>query len=171
MAARIPISEEFVMRAKRIRHLSLGLCSATAMAMLGTGGITPANAQSDKIIHDAEFYVLQAQHEKTWAEQDKEIDAKLAELEKKFGRKPNIIHIMWDDTAVGEVGIPVIQSVRGFKTPNMNQMASEGINFMRMYTEPSCTPSRAAVLTGRHAIRSGMHTVAFPVEYCGIVCD
>jgi len=159
------------MKPKRTRALSIGLFAATALAALEVGGISTANAQSDKIIHDAEFYVLQAQHEKTWAEQDQQIDAKLAELEKKFGRKPNIIHIMWDDTAVGEVGIPDIQSVRGFTTPNMNRMAKEGINFMRMYTEPSCTPSRAAVLTGRHAVRSGMHTVAFPVEYSGMDGD
>ena len=37
------------------------------------------------------------------------IDAVLADLEKKHGTKPNIIHIMWDDTALGEVGIPEIQ--------------------------------------------------------------
>ena len=37
-----------------------------------------------------------------------------------------------------------------------------------MYTEPSCTPSRAAAITGRHAIRSGLVNVAFPYEYGGI---
>ena len=96
---------------------------------------------------------------------------RLAELEKKFAAKPNIIHIMWDDTALGEVGIPEIQKVRGFETPVMNKMAEEGINFMRMYTEPACTPTRAAFQTGRYAVRSGMHTVSFPVEYSGIDAD
>ncbi len=72
---------------------------------------------------------------------------------------------------VGEVGIPEIQSVRGFETLNMNKIAEDGINFMRMYTEPACTPSRAAVLTGRYAIRSGMHTVSFPVENSGMDTD
>lgn len=97
---------------------------------------TAANAQN-KIIHDAEHYLLEAQHGDKWAIEDVEIDKKLAELEAKFGTPPNIIHIMWDDTPLGEVGIPEIQAVRGFKTPNMNQMADEGINFMRMYVEPS----------------------------------
>jgi len=50
----------------------------------------------------------------------------LAELKKKHGTPPNIIHIMWDDTALSEVGIPEIQAVRGFETPVMNKMA-EGI--------------------------------------------
>ncbi len=136
--------------------------------------LLPQGANADTpgdIIHDAEHYILAAQHGDKWAIEDKTIDEKLAELKAKFGTTPNIIHIMWDDTAVGEIGIPEIQIVRGFSTPNMNRMAEEGINFMRMYTEPSCTPSRAAVLTGRYAKRSGMHTVSFPVERSGIDAD
>ena len=78
---------------------------------------------------------------------------------------------MWDDTALGEIGIPEIQKVRGFETPNINQFAAEGINFMRMYTEPSCTPSRAAVMTGRNARRNGMYNVGFPYEYGGLADD
>jgi arylsulfatase len=124
------------------------------------------NAQ--KIIHDAEYYILKAQHGDKWAEQDKEIQKKLADLEKKHGRKPNIVHIMWDDTAVGEIGVPQIQATRGFKTPNMNKFAAEGQYYARMYTEPSCTPTRAAFQTGRHAVRSGMYTVSFPLEYGGM---
>jgi arylsulfatase A-like enzyme len=92
----------------------------------------------------------------------------LAELLKKYGTPPNIIHIMWDDTAVGEISISAIQKVRGFETPNMNRFAAEGINFMRTYTEPSCTPSRAAALTGRLPVRNGMFNVGFPYEYGGL---
>lgn len=98
-------------------------------------------------------------------------EQKLAALREKYGKPPNIIHIMWDDTPVGEIGIPEIQKVRGWETPNMNQMAAEGINFMRMYTEPSCTPSRAAVMTGRHAVRNGMYNVGFPYEYGGLTAE
>ena len=124
-----------------------------------------------EIIHDAEHYLLEAQHGEKWAAEDKDLDKKLAALEKKFGTKPNIIHIMWDDTALGEVGIAEIQKVRGFETPNMNKMGEDGINFMRMYTEPACTPTRAAFQTGRYAVRSGMHTVAFPVDSSGMDAD
>lgn len=136
------------------------------LGLAALGWLVPA--QATEIVHDAEHYILKAQHEEKWAAQDKDIDAKLAELRKKHGGPPNIIHIMWDDTPLGEIGIPEIQKVRGFETPNMNRLAEQGINFMRMYTEPSCTPSRAAVLTGRYAIRSGMHTVSFPVENSGM---
>ncbi len=120
------------------------------------------------IIHDAEHYILEAQHGEKWAAEDEALQAKLAEMREKYGQPPNIIHIMWDDTAVGEVGIPEIQAVRGFSTPNINKMADEGINFMRMYTEVACTQTRAALQTGRYAVRSGMHTVSFPIEYSGM---
>lgn len=139
-----------------------------SLLVLTSGFAFQATAQSAGIIHDAEHYVLEAQHGDKWAMEDADIQEKLAALEAKHGTRPNIIHIMWDDTAVGEVGIPEIQAVRGFSTPNMNQMADEGINFMRMYSEPACTPTRAAFQTGRYAVRSGMHTVSFPVEYSGI---
>jgi hypothetical protein len=72
---------------------------------------------------------------------------------------------MWDDTPVGQLGVPFIQKQLGFETPNINRLAAEGINFARMYTEPSCTPSRAACMTGRHPARNGMHSVSFPYEY------
>ena len=134
------------------------------MASDGNAKVSPR----DKIVHDAEYYILHAQHGVRWASEDQEIDQILAGLRERHGTPPNIIHIMWDDTAVGEVGIPALQKVRGFETPNINKLAAEGINFMRMYTEPSCTPSRAAVITGRHAVRNGMFNVAFPYEYGGL---
>ena len=120
------------------------------------------------IVHDAEYYILYEQHRERWEAEDKDLDARLAELRQKYGAPPNIVHIMWDDMAFGDAGIPVINALRGFDTPNCNRMAEEGILFGRMYTEPACTPSRAAVLTGRHPVRNGMHTVAFPIENSGI---
>jgi len=124
-----------------------------------------------EIIHDAEHYVLEAQHREKWATEDAALDEKLAALKAKHGTTPNIIHIMWDDTGVGEVGIPQIQKMRGWETPNINRFAKEGIFFTRMYTEPSCTPSRAACMTGRHAIRNGMYNVGFPYEYGGLAAN
>ena len=100
------------------------------------------------LIHDAEYYVLFDQHGDAWAAEDHELDAKLADLETKFGAKPNIVHIMWDDMAFGDAGIPALNKVRGFDTPNSNRMAAEGALYTRYYTEAACTPSRAAVITG-----------------------
>jgi len=97
--------------------------SVVAIALLA--GFT-ATASAKDIIHDAEYYILKAQHGDKWAKEDDAIQAKIDALKKKYGRPPNIVHIMWDDTAVGEIGVPQIQASRGFKTPNMNQFAAEG---------------------------------------------
>ncbi|MCU4174852.1 sulfatase-like hydrolase/transferase [Carboxylicivirga sp. N1Y90] len=133
------------------------------------GAFITTNAQ--EIIHDAEQTILQEQYGEQWAAQDKEIDKKLKALEKKYGKKPNIIHIMWDDNSFGEVGIEAFNKIRGFDTPRLNKMGEDGIVFTRMYTEPSCTPTRAAALTGRLAVRSGMHTVSFPPEGAGLPAE
>ncbi len=137
-----------------------------AIASCLLAAVTTANAKD--IVQDSEYYILKAQYGEKWAKEDIKIQEKLAALEKKHGRKPNIIHIMWDDTAVGEIGVPQIQMNRGFKTPNINKFAAEGQYYSRMYTEPSCTPTRAAFQTGRHAVRSGMYNVSFPYEYGGM---
>jgi arylsulfatase A-like enzyme len=143
-----------------------------SLALAVTAAVLAApTAPGKDIVHDAEYYVLESQHGEKWAKEDKALDAKLAALEKKHGTKPNIIHIMWDDTGVGEVGIPHIQKMRGWETPNINRFGAEGIFFTRMYTEPSCTPSRAACMTGRHAVRNGMYNVGFPYEYGGIAAE
>ena len=120
------------------------------------------------IVHDAEYYILEAQNGEKWAAQDKTLDKKLEELKKNHGQPPNIIYLLWDDTAFGAVGFPALQKNFGYETPNLNRMAAEGINFTRMYTEPSCTPTRAAMLTGRHPVRHGMGVVGMPHEYSGL---
>lgn len=140
---------------------------AAALTLLGV--ISYLHAQ--KVVHDAEYYILEAQNGQKWAVEDGEIDKKLAELKKKYKTTPNIIHFMWDDQPFGAVGIPAIQKVRGYETPTLNQMAADGILFTRMYTEPGCTPSRAACLTGQHPIRNGMYTIGFPIEYRGLAAE
>ena len=129
-----------------------------------------AVAQNDtpKIVHDAQYYILDAQNGEQWAAEDKDLDARLAALRQKYGRPPNIIHLMWDDQPFGAVGIPALQQFRGYSTPRLNQMADEGILFTRMYSQPSCTPTRAAAMTGQIPVRNGMYKVGLPIEYKGL---
>jgi len=134
--------------------------------------VSIAYAQKNKpIIHDAEQTILQEQFGEQWAEQDIEVQKILDDMYKKHGKRPNIVHIMWDDNSFGEVGIEAFNKIRGFDTPRLNRMGEDGITFTRMYTEPSCTPTRTAALTGRLATRSGMHTVAFPPEGSGLPAE
>ena len=148
--------------------LAASACDAANQSAPSTTPPATTSKSAGAIVHDAEFYILQAQHGEKWANEDKGLDKKLAELRKKTGRPPNIIHIMWDDTAFGDVGIPAIQKVRGLETPNLNKMAEEGMLFTRMYTEVGCTPSRAASATGRLAIRSGMYNIGMLLESHGM---
>ena len=87
---------------------------------------------ADKIVHDAEYYIVEVQNREKWAAEDQNLDDRLAELREKHGGPPNIIHIMWDDTAFGSIGIPALDAIRGFETPNLNRMRDEGIMFTRM---------------------------------------
>ncbi|MDJ0859791.1 MAG: sulfatase-like hydrolase/transferase [Dinoroseobacter sp.] len=143
---------------------ALGVAITAACTALSGAAI----AQEGEIVFDAEFYVLQAQNGEAWAAEDVELEAKLAELEERFGRPPNLIHIMWDDTAYGDLGMPGIQMVRGLDTPNINALAEDGMMFTRMYTEVGCTPSRAAAATGRMAVRSGMYNIGMLQESHGL---
>lgn len=129
-------------------------------------GIISVKAQ--EIIHDAEYYILEAQHGETWDKEDKGLDKRLAELEKKHGTPPNIIYVLWDDIAFGDIGIPAIQSVRGFETPELNKLAEEGMLFTHMYTEVGCTPSRSAIMTGRMPTRNGMYNIGMLRESHGL---
>lgn len=121
-----------------------------------------------QVVHDAEYYVLKMQNGERWEKEDSEIANRLRALQEKNGQPPNIVFLLWDDTAFGAVGFPVLQKNFGYTTPNLNKMAAEGINFTRMYSEPSCTPTRAAVLTGRHPVRHGMGEVGMPHEFSGL---
>ncbi len=138
------------------------------MLLAMSSSVAVAQSAGSGIVHDAEFYILEAQNGERWAAEDTAIEEKLAALREKFGRPPNLIHIMWDDTAFGDVGIPAIQKVRGLKTPNLNEMARQGLLFTRMYTEVGCTPSRAACVTGRYAVRSGMYNIGMLRESHGM---
>ena len=123
---------------------------------------------SKEIIQDAEFQLLQKQHGEKWAAEDKEIEAKLDALRKKHGKRPNIIHIMWDDMKYGAIGHPMLNNVTGYESPNINKMAAGGMTFSRMYSEPSCTPTRVAAMTGRQPVRSGMIFPIFPIHRMGL---
>ncbi|OUL85215.1 sulfatase-like hydrolase/transferase, partial [Paraburkholderia hospita] len=75
--------------------------------------------------------------------------------------KPNIVLIVGDDVGWRDLGAHGGGEGRGIPTPNLDRLADEGMTFFDFYGQPSCTPGRAALQTGRNPNRSGMTTVAF----------
>ena len=76
-----------------MKGIRLRLCSAFVLAvlLLVSKAVT---VQSAEIVHDAEYYILEAQNGEKWAKEDKALDKKLAELRKKNGGKPpNILYL------------------------------------------------------------------------------
>jgi arylsulfatase len=118
--------------------------------------------------YDASYYTLQKTNKDKWAFEDKQIDEKLAALEARFGKKPNIIYVLADDVGWGELGWQGGGKHRGTPTPELDKMALEGMRFWTAYAEPSCTPSRIAINTGRHPVRTGLLTVLWPGQTDGL---
>lgn len=92
----------------------------------------------------------------------------LFKAEAQSKKKPNIIMVISDDTGWGDLGVYGGGVGRGMPTPNLDRMAKEGMQFWSFYGQPSCTPGRAAMLTGRIPNRSGMTTVAFQGQGGGL---
>ena len=73
--------------------------------------------------------------------------------------KPNIIHIVADDLGWKDVGF---NGCADIKTPNIDALAAGGAKFNQFYVQPMCTPTRAALMTGRYPFRYGLQTAVIP---------
>lgn len=83
--------------------------------------------------------------------------------------KPNIIIIVADDLGYADLGCYGSTLIA---TPRLDRMAREGVRFTDAYAAaPFCSPSRAALLTGRLPARAGLPYVLFPAEHHGLPAD
>jgi arylsulfatase A-like enzyme len=74
-------------------------------------------------------------------------------------KQPNIVFFFWDNLGWGEVGCYGGGVLRGAPTPRIDSLAADGAKLLNFNVEAQCTPSRSALLTGRHPIRSGTQLV------------
>jgi arylsulfatase A len=80
-------------------------------------------------------------------------------------KSPNVVLIYADDLGYGDLGC----YGSSLRTPNLDKMASEGTRFTHFYSaNPVCSPSRAALLTGRYPTRAGVPRVLFPRDTVGL---
>ena len=79
--------------------------------------------------------------------------------------KPNIVLILMDNFGYGEIGVYGGGVLRGAATPNIDSIAAEGIQLTNYNVEAECTPSRAALMTGRYGIRTRQTPGGLPGGY------
>ena len=76
-------------------------------------------------------------------------------------KKPNIVIIWGDD--IGQSNVSAYShGVMGYKTPNIDRVAREGMMFTDYYAEQSCTAGRASFITGQSGLRTGLTKVGLP---------
>src|SRR5256886_8772514 len=82
-------------------------------------------------------------------------------------KKPNILVIFGDD--IGQTNVSAYSmGMMGFRTPNIDRIAKEGMIFTDYYAEQSCTAGRASFITGQHGLRAGMTKVGLPGATVGL---
>ncbi|PSL19323.1 sulfatase-like hydrolase/transferase [Shimia abyssi] len=151
-----------------MRQTSWVAAVGAAVTLMGAS----AYAEDKPIIHDGEYNYLRAQFGEQWDAQDLEIDGRLAEIyEANGGTPPNILYVLIDDVSFGQMGNRAMNYVTGIDTPNINDFATQGMSLMRMYTEPSCTPTRTAFLTGRQPYRAGVEEVKVALVGEGLAAE
>ena len=83
--------------------------------------------------------------------------------------KPNIVYFHVDNLGYGELGCYGGGILRGADTKRSDQFARQGFQLLNYVPGVQCTASRTALMTGRHAMRTGNHTVAMAGAESGIV--
>jgi arylsulfatase A-like enzyme len=89
-------------------------------------------------------------------EQDKAARDKLAALEAKTGKKPNILIFLMDDVGWMDPGFNGGGAAIGNDTPNMDRLAADGLLLTSAYSTPSCSPTRATIHTGQNPLHHGI---------------
>jgi arylsulfatase A-like enzyme len=75
-----------------------------------------------------------------------------------MGQKPNILYIVSDDQGWKDVGF----HGSDIRTPTLDKLAQSGARLEQFYAQPMCTPTRAALMTGRYPFRYGLQTLVIP---------
>jgi arylsulfatase len=83
------------------------------------------------------------------------------------GRQPNIVIIWGDDIGISDVSA-YTQGLMGFRTPNIDRIAREGMMFTDIYAEQSCTAGRSSFITGQSGLRTGLTKVGLPGATLGL---
>jgi len=132
------------------RHSSI--LALTAALLLGGAHGPSAQSVLSKAPRTSESMEPALQHR----DQDAQANAKLEALRTRTGKRPNIVWLVVDDMGYGDPGAFGGGAAIGAATPNMDRLAREGLKLTSAYSQPTCTPTRSAILTGRLPVRTGL---------------
>lgn len=155
------------MNLRSLRSRASGAALATALlAMAGAGQAQPAppNGSPDPFLAQASRTSPSREPAIQRPAQAAEAQSKLDALQKRIGRKPNVVIILMDDVAWGDFGAYGGGVAVGAPTPHLDRLAQGGLRLTSAYSQPSCTPTRASLLTGRLPIRTGLLRPFLPGE-------
>jgi arylsulfatase A-like enzyme len=149
----------------KIKPLAIPMPEEMASSLLSRlraeGSTDPLAAETVRIAENMEPVIP---HETQAAQAKKKLDA----LAAKTGKKPNILIILMDNVGYGDFGINGGGLLAGAPTPNIDRLGYEGLHLLSAYSQPSCTPTRCTLLTGRLPIRHGQLRPSFAGEPGGL---
>src|SRR6201991_3601950 len=82
-------------------------------------------------------------------------------------KKPNILILWGDDVGIWNIS-HFSRGMMGYRTPNIDRIANEGVMFTDYYAQQSCTAGRASFITGQNPIRTGLTKVGCPGATVGL---
>lgn len=156
-------------------HPELALSNSPPHSVLSaTRGVTQEPAEDiDQVLEDSlsrATVVVAENLEPVIAHPEQQADARarLGRLERAAGKRPNILVFLMDNVGFGDPGIYGGGLLVGAPTPNMDRLGREGLQLLSTYSQPSCTPSRCTLLTGRLPMRHGQLRPGFAGEPGGL---
>ncbi len=130
--------------------------AATAQQMSVPAGLTVGSMSRVSPVLKAERQRDNFEPALQHPDQARAAKAKLDAMYKRTGKRPNILIFVVDDLGYGDVGAYGGGESLGAPTPHIDRLAREGLKLTSTYAQPSCTPTRAALNTGRLPVRSGL---------------
>src|SRR3984957_15754812 len=94
----------------------------------------------------------------------------MPEKAKQTAKQPNILVIWGDDIGTANLSC-YMHGVMGYKTPNIDRLADEGLMFTDSYGEQSCTAGRSSFITGQSVYRTGLSKVGIPGATVGLQAE
>ncbi|MEY3905509.1 MAG: hypothetical protein RIR59_332, partial [Pseudomonadota bacterium] len=129
---------------------------ASAQDMSVSAGLTPGSMNRVSPLLKAERTHENFEPALQFTAQQAAAKAKLQALYERTGMRPNILILVVVDLGYGVVGVFGGGESLGAPTPHIDRLAQQGLRLTSTYAQPTCTPTRAALNTGRLPVRSGL---------------